>query len=83
MEKNTIPFNGTKEQEAALKAVIEQYKGKKWVVIKTVTKKATVNYKVTGLKKGTTYKFRIKAYAKDGSKKIYSEKYTTKSVKTL
>lgn len=27
MEKNTIPFNGTKEQEEQLKAVIERHKG--------------------------------------------------------
>ena len=80
--KNAITLKWAKNTSAD-GYVIEQYKGKKWVVIKTVTKKATVNYKVTGLKKGTTYKFRIKAYAKDGSKKIYSEKYTTKSIKTL
>ena len=46
--------------------VIQQYKGGKWTTIKTVTKNSTVNYKVTGLKKGTTYKFRIRAYTISG-----------------
>lgn len=63
--------------------VIQQYKGGKWTTIKTITKNSTVNHKVTGLKKGTTYKFRIRAYKKDGSKKLYSVSYTTKSIKTL
>lgn len=33
MEKNTIPFNGTKEQEEKLKAVIERHKGQDGAVI--------------------------------------------------
>lgn len=63
--------------------VIQQYKGGKWTTIKTVTKNSTVNYKVTGLKKGTTYKFRIRAYKYEGSTKLYSLSYTTKNIKTL
>ena len=63
--------------------LIQQYKGGKWVTIKTITKKSTVNYKVTGLKKNTSYKFRIKAYKKDNSKKLYSVSYSNRTVKTL
>lgn len=33
MSQNTIPFNGTPEQEAALKAVIEEHKGMKGAAI--------------------------------------------------
>lgn len=62
---------------------IQQYKGGKWVTIKTITNKSTVSYKVTGLKESTSYKFRIRAYKKDGSKKLYSASYTNKTVKTL
>lgn len=62
--------------------VIQQYKGGKWVTIKTVTKNSTVSHKVTGLKKATTYKFRIRTYKKSGSTKLYAS-YTTKSIKTL
>ena len=61
--------------------VIEQYKNGKWVAIKTVTKNSTVSHKVTGLKKATSYKFRIKAYKSYGSTKLYSG-YVTKTIKT-
>jgi pyruvoyl-dependent arginine decarboxylase (PvlArgDC) len=61
--------------------VIEQYKNGKWVKIKTVSKNSTVSYKVSGLKKATSYKFRIKAYKSYGSSKLYSG-YVTKRIKT-
>ncbi len=61
--------------------VIEQYKGGKWVTIKTVTNKTIVNHKVTGLKKATSYKFRIKAYKYDGATKLYGA-YATTTIKT-
>ena len=51
------------------------------MAIKTITKNSTVSYKVTGLKKATSYKFRIKAYKQDGSSKLYSP-YTTKTIST-
>ena len=38
MEKNTIPFNGTKEQEDALKAVIEEHKGQDGATIPVLHK---------------------------------------------
>ncbi|MBQ8790372.1 MAG: fibronectin type III domain-containing protein, partial [Ruminiclostridium sp.] len=43
--------------------VIEQYDGSKWVQIADITDGETITYKVTGLKSGTAYKFRMKAYA--------------------
>ena len=52
------------------------------MTIKTITKNSTVNYKVIGLKKATTYSFRINAYKYDGSVKVYGS-YATKSIKTL
>ena len=61
--------------------VIEQYKNGKWVVIKTITKNSTVSHKVSGLKKATSYKFRIKAYKSYGSTKLYSG-YVTKTITT-
>jgi hypothetical protein len=61
--------------------VIEQYKNGKWVKIKTVSKNSTVSYKVSGLKKATSYKFRIKAYKSYGSTKLYSG-YVSKTIKT-
>ncbi len=38
MEKNTIPFNGTKEQEEKLKAVITEHKGQEGAVIPVLHK---------------------------------------------
>ncbi len=61
--------------------VIEQYKGNRWVTIKTITSKTIVNYKVTGLKATTSYKFRIKAYKNDGTTKLYGA-YASTTIKT-
>ncbi len=46
---------------------IYQYntKTKKWDTVKTITSGSAVSYKVSGLKSGTVYKFKIKAYKKD------------------
>ncbi|MBR5155622.1 MAG: NAD(P)H-dependent oxidoreductase subunit E [Clostridia bacterium] len=38
MEKNTIPFNGTKEQEEKLKSVIAEHKGQEGAVIPVLHK---------------------------------------------
>lgn len=55
---------------------------KKWVTVKTVKKAKTVSCKVTGLKKNTAYKFRIRAYKKTGSLKSYSAWSKAVKVKT-
>ena len=64
--------------------VIEQYKGGKWVEVKRITKQSTTSCKIEGLKKGTSYKFRIKAYkaSADKTKKWYG-KTSAIAVKTL
>ena len=72
-----------KRNKSADGYVIQQYKGEKWKTIKTIKKNKTVTYTVKGLKASKTYKFRIRAYKKDGKNKLYSETYTTKKVKTL
>ena len=78
--KNTITLKWNKNTSAT-GYVIEQYKNGKWVAIKTVSKNSTVSYKVSGLNKATSYKFRIKAYKSYGSSKLYSG-YVTKTIKT-
>ena len=60
--------------------IVEQYKNGKWVSVAKLSK-ATTSYRVTGLKAGATYKFRIKAYTTSGITKLYSG-YQTISVKT-
>ena len=78
--KNTITLKWAKNTSAT-GYVVEQYKNGKWVKVKTITKNSTVSYKVSGLKKATSYKFRIKAYKSYGKTKLYSG-YVTKTIKT-
>ncbi|MBQ8791282.1 MAG: fibronectin type III domain-containing protein [Ruminiclostridium sp.] len=68
------------KNSAAEGYVIEQYKGDKWVEIKTITNNATTSYKVTDLLPSTKYSFRIKAYATtqygDKTYSVYSDTLT-------
>ncbi|HCT91960.1 MAG TPA: hypothetical protein DF613_11380 [Lachnospiraceae bacterium] len=50
-------------------------------VIKTVTKGKTVSFTKSGLKKGTNYSFRVRAYKKAGSKKTYGSYSNIKTLK--
>ncbi|MBR1724540.1 MAG: fibronectin type III domain-containing protein, partial [Ruminococcus sp.] len=54
---------------------------KKWVTVKTIKSAKTVSYKVTGLKKNTSYTLRVRAYKTSGSLKSYSA-WSKKTVKT-
>ncbi|MDO5521353.1 MAG: CehA/McbA family metallohydrolase [bacterium] len=54
---------------------------KKYEKVKTITKASTVSYTKSGLKKGTTVKYRIRTYKTVGSKKIYSNYSAVKSIK--
>ena len=90
VEKNTVtPVSGLKlggrasdalrlnwnKNTSANGYIIEQYKGGKWVRIAKITNNATTTYRVSGLKAGTAYKFRVKAYRMNGKTALYS-KYT-------
>lgn len=55
---------------------------KKYVTVKTISKGSTVSYTNSGLKKNTTYKYRIRAYKTVRGKKIYSSYSSVKSAKT-
>ena len=72
---STITLKWTKNTSAE-GYVIEQYKSGAWTTIKTITSNGTVSHKVTGLSPNTSYQFRIKAYATDGSSKIYGSAAT-------
>ena len=52
--------------------VVEQYKGGKWTQILNATSNATVTCRVSGLKAGTTYTFRIATYKTAGGVTEYS-----------
>lgn len=55
---------------------------KKWVDVKKVSS-ATTNYKISSLKKNTSYKFRVLAYTYDGKKNVSGawSYYTVKTAK--
>ena len=56
-------------------------KTEKYKTVATV-KNGKTTYTVTELKAGTTYKFAVKAYVKDGDTTIWSSQYTAVKVTT-
>ena len=63
--------------------IIELYQSGKWVNVTKITNKATTSYRVTGLKAGTAYRFRIRAYVKTGNSSLSSCYLNTIAVRTL
>ncbi len=61
--------------------VLECYKSGKWVKLSKIADNTTTTYTAKGLKKGTTYKFRIKTY-RIVDKKTYYSSYKVVTVKT-
>lgn len=63
---------------------IQRYQAskKKYVTVKTIKKGSTTSYTNSGLKKNTTYKYRIRSYKTVRGKKIYSYYCSAKSAKT-
>ncbi|MDO5294689.1 MAG: hypothetical protein Q4F05_18285, partial [bacterium] len=75
--KVSVTSNGKtsiKISYASIKGVsgyeIAQYKNGKWVVIKTAGSKTTAKT-ISGLKEGTTYKFKVRGYVMVNGKKVY------------
>ena len=63
---------------------IQRYnsKTKSWVTIKTITSSSTTTYRISGLSKNTTYKFRIRAYKKASSVTKFGKYSSVYTVKT-
>ena len=55
---------------------------KKYVTVKTMKKGSTVSYTNGSLDAGRTYKYRVRAYKKSESEKVYGSWSTVKKVKT-
>ena len=52
--------------------IVEMYSGGKWTRIAKLTSNATTEYRKSGLKGGTAYKFRVRTYKMSGSTPLYS-----------
>ena len=55
---------------------------KKWVAVKAIYDPNTTNYKISGLKSGKVYKFRVKAFVKENGKFYFGESCSTISTAT-
>ena len=53
--------------------IVEMYQGNKWVRVAKITNNNTTTFRKAGLKAGSVYKFRVKAYKMSGSTAIYSD----------
>ena len=62
--------------------IIEMYKSGKWTRIAKIKDSSTTTYRATGLKAGTAYKFRVKAYVLYGDTPLYSDYSATVAART-
>lgn len=81
IKTNSIKVNFDKQNESGY--VIERSTdGKKWKTVKTITKASTLSYTDKGLSANKKYYYRVKAYKKVGSKKVYGTNSDVVSAKT-
>ena len=62
--------------------IVEMYQGNKWVRVSKITNNNTTTFRKAGLKAGTVYNFRVKAYKMYGSTAVYSEYSATVAART-
>ena len=62
--------------------IVEMYQGNKWVRVAKITSNNTTTFRKAGLKAGTVYKFRVKAYKMSGKTAVYSAYSATVSART-
>ena len=62
--------------------IVEMYQGGKWARVAKITKNSTTTYRKAGLKAGTVYNFRVKAYKMCGTTAVYSAYSTTVIART-
>ena len=62
--------------------IVEIYKDGAWARAGKITTDSTTDFKVTGLKASTFYKFRVRAYKMSGNTAVYSDYGTTLTART-
>ena len=62
--------------------IVEMYQGGKWVRVAKITSNNTTTFRKAGLKAGTAYKFRVKAYKMSGKTALYGNYSATVTART-
>ena len=62
--------------------IVEMYQGNKWVRVAKITSNNTTTFRKAGLKAGTAYKFRVRAYKMSGKTALYSNYSATVAART-
>lgn len=68
--KDALRVNCNKDSKAS-GYIVQQYKNGTWVRIARIGNNNTTTYRVSGLKSGSTYIFRVQAFGYDGKTAIY------------
>ena len=62
--------------------IVEMYQNGKWARVAKITNNSTTTFRKAGLKAGTAYKFRVRAYKMNGSVALYSDYSATVAART-
>ena len=62
--------------------IVEMYQSNKWVRVAKITSNNTTTFRKAGLKAGTAYKFRVRAYKMSGKTAVYSAYSTELAART-
>ena len=62
--------------------IVEMYQGNKWARVGKITNNSITTFRKSGLKAGTVYNFRVRAYKMNGSVALYSDYSATVTART-
>ena len=62
--------------------IVEMYQGGKWSRVAKITSNSTTTFRKAGLKAGTAYKFRVRAYKMSGKTAVYGAYSATVAART-
>ena len=78
---DALRVNWTKNANAS-GYIVEMYQGNKWVRIAKITSNNTTTFRKAGLKAGTAYEFRVRAYKMSGKTAVYGAYSATVAART-